>query len=57
MSIINWLLYQKVKWYFEEHPEEFTDELKKQFAKIQAMGYEERFMDTCKTVLKEFHQM
>ena len=42
-----------MKWYFEEQPEEFTDDHKKQFAKIQAMGYEEKFMDACKNVLKE----
>lgn len=53
LHFVDWLRYQKVKWYFEEHPEGFSDERKKQFSEIQAMGYEERFMDKCKNVLKE----
>ncbi|MBO4402076.1 MAG: hypothetical protein J5792_00115 [Bacteroidales bacterium] len=50
---IPWLRFQQVKWYFEEHPEEFTEERKEQFARIQAMGYDEKFKDACKDVLKE----
>ena len=50
---IDWIRYQNLKWYFEEHPEEFTEERKKRFAQIQAIGYDKKFKDACKKVLKE----
>ena len=49
---IDWIRYQNLKWYFEEHPEEFTEERKKRFAQIQAIGYDKKFKDACKKVLK-----
>lgn len=50
---VDWLRFQQIKWFFEEHPEEFTDERKKQFAQIQAIGYDKQFKDACRNVLKE----
>lgn len=52
---IDWIRYQNLKWYFEEHPEEFTEERKKRFAQIQAIGYDKKFKDACKKVLKELN--
>lgn len=49
---IDWIRYQNLKWYFEEHPEEFTEERKKRFAQLQAIGYDKKFKDACKKVLK-----
>ena len=50
---IDWLRYQKVKWYFEEHPEELTPEHKEQFRNLQKKGYDERFKVTCKELLQQ----
>ena len=50
-----WLNYQRIKWYFEEHPEELTGETRERFLHIQSMGHEETFKDTCRTILKELN--
>lgn len=50
---VNWFRYQQVKWYFEEHPEELTEEREEQFAKIQSRGYDISFKDTCMKLLEE----
>ena len=47
------LNYQRIKWYFEEYPEELTGENQYEFRRIQDMGYDEMFKDACITVLKE----
>ena len=50
---VDWYRYQQVKWYFEEHPDELVGDMKSEFEEIQAMGHDERFLRTCKSVLKE----
>ena len=49
---IDWHKYQCIKKYFEEHPEELVSKTKENFERIQGQGYEERFQDACKAVLK-----
>lgn len=48
-----WLKFQQVKWYFKEHPDGLTGEMKAKFDELQQIGYDERFVETCKSVLKE----
>ena len=52
LHFVDWLNYQKIKWYFEAHPEEFTEERKIQFSQMQMLSYDERFRDACENVLK-----
>lgn len=53
LHFMKWLQFQQLKWYFEEHPEELVGEMEARFENIQQMGYDERFIETCKNVLKE----
>ncbi len=53
LHYMKWLKYQQVKWYFEEHPDELVGGMEVRFDELQKMGYDERFVDTCKTILKE----
>lgn len=53
LHYISWYRFQLVKWYFEEHPEELVGETKERFESIQGWLYEERFIEACKTVLRE----
>lgn len=50
-----WLRYQRMKWYFEEHPEKLTDDYREQFMSIQEMGYDERFKGICEDLLNELN--
>lgn len=54
---IGWYRYQQLKWYFEEHPEELTGAYRARYARIQSMGYDERFQETCKNVLEEVREI
>ena len=56
LHFIKWLEFQQVKWYFEEHPDELVGEMKVRFENIRQMGYDERFVETCKSVLKEVQE-
>ena len=53
LHYIKWLQFQQLKWYFEEHPDELVGEKKARFNDIQQMGYEKRFVETCRSVLRE----
>lgn len=53
LHYMKWLQFQQVKWYFDEHPDELVGEMKDRFDELQHMGYDERFIETCKSVLKE----
>ena len=53
LHFMKWLKFQQLKWYFEEHPDELVGEMESRFEDIQQMGYDERFIETCKSVLKE----
>lgn len=56
LHFMRWLKFQQLKWYFDEHPEELVGEMKLQFEDIQQMGYDERFKETCKNVLRELKE-
>ena len=49
----DWYRFQQLKWHFEEHPDELVGDTKRRFEEIRAIGYDERFLRTCKHVLKE----
>lgn len=53
LHYIKWLQFQQLKWYFEEHPDELVGEKKARFKDIQQMGYDERFVETCRNILRE----
>ena len=53
LHYMKWLKFQQVKWYFEEHPDELVGEMKARFDELQQMNYDERFVYTCKSILKE----
>ena len=53
LHYMKWLKFQQVKWYFEEHPDELVGEIKARFDELQQMNYDERFVYTCKSILKE----
>jgi len=53
LHYMKWLQFQQVKWYFGEHPDELVGERKDRFDELQQMRYDERFVETCKGVLKE----
>lgn len=53
LHYMKWIQFQQVKWYFDEHPDELVGEMKDRFDELQHMGYDERFIETCKSVLKE----
>lgn len=56
LHFMKWFKFQQLKWYFEEHPEELVGETKARFDDIRQMGYDERFMETCNSVLKELKE-
>lgn len=56
LHFMKWFKFQQLKWYFEEHPEELVGETKARFEDIRQMGYDERFMETCNSVLKELKE-
>ena len=53
LHYIKWLKFQRLKWYFEEHPEELVGQTKESYDEICHMGYDERFLETCESVLKD----
>mgnify|MGYP006873000455 CR=1 FL=1 len=53
LHYMKWLQFQQVNWYFEEHPDKLVGGMKDRFDELQQMGYDERFVETCKNVLKE----
>jgi len=50
---LDWYRFQQVKWYFEDHPEELTDERREKLAHLKSNGYDEKFLEICNTILKE----
>ena len=52
---MKWLQFQQVKWYFEEHPDELVEGMKDRFDELQRMGYDERFVETCRSILRELN--
>lgn len=56
LHYMKWLKFQQVKWYFEEHSDELVGEMKERYEDICQMGYDERFVETCKSVLKELKE-
>ena len=53
LHYMKWLKFQQVKWYFEEHPDVLVGEMKARFDEMEQMNYDERFVYTCKSILKE----
>lgn len=53
LHYMKWLQFQQVKWYFDGHPDELVGERKDRFDELQQMGYDERFVEICKSVLIE----
>ena len=53
LHYVKWYQFQQLKWHFEEHPDELVGDMKARFKDIQQMGYDERFVETCRSVLKE----
>ena len=51
---LDWYRFQQVKWYFEDHPEELTDERREKLDHLKSNDYDGRFMEICNTILKEF---
>jgi len=41
MHYIKWLDFQRLKWYYEEHPDELVGETKARFEQVRQMGYDE----------------
>ena len=50
---LDWYRFQQVKWYFEDHPEELTDERREKLDHLKSNDYDGRFMEICNTILKE----
>ena len=50
---VRWCKVQRVKWYFEEHPDELVGETKERFDDIMSQGDDEHFRQICETVLHE----
>lgn len=55
LHYMKWLQFQQVKWYFEEHPDELVEGMKDRFDELQQMGYDERFVETCRSILRELN--
>ena len=55
LHYMKWLQFQQVKWYFEEHPDELVEGMKDWFDEQQQMGYDERFVETCRSILRELN--
>lgn len=56
LHFIDWLRYQQVEQYFEEHPEELIGERKETFEELQRCGYTERFKSVCQTAIEELNK-
>jgi len=54
---MKWCTFQEMKWYFEAHPDELVGETKSKYENILQMGYHERFVAACKTVLLELKKV
>ena len=48
-----WLEFNQVRWYFEDHPEELKGESKQLFEELERRDFDGRFRKTCQYVLKE----
>ena len=53
IHFLDWLKVQRLKWYFEEHPDELVGDTKDRFTNIMEMGHDQRFRRTCKNLLNE----
>lgn len=53
LHFIKWCQFQQVKWYFEEHPDKLVGDSLRQFERIQRMGIDEQFKETCRKTLAE----
>lgn len=52
-QVLDWYRFQQVKWYFEDHPEELTDERREKLDQLKSNGYDEKFLEICNNILKE----
>ena len=52
-QVLDWYRFQQVKWYFEDHPEELTDERRGKLDQLKSNGYDEKFLEICNNILKE----
>jgi len=50
---IDWLRFQKVEMYFEEHPDELVGQTKVTYEELKSHGYTEKFKQVCNHVLSE----
>ena len=49
LHYMKWLQFQQVNWYFQEHLDELSREKKDRFDELQQMGFDDRFVETCKS--------
>ena len=56
LHFIDWLKYQKIEQYFEEHPEELYGERKATFEGLKKRGYTEKFKSVCANVIAELNK-
>ena len=51
---LDWHKVHRVIWYYEEHPDELTEDLKERYSILLKLkdDYDQRFRHTCKKVLK-----
>lgn len=53
LHFIDWLRYQQVEQYFEEHPDELIGQTALTFEELKRRCYTEKFKQTCNNVLSE----
>lgn len=53
LHFVDWLKYQRVEQYFQEHPEELVGESAATFERLKRRKYTDRFRAVCANVLSE----
>ena len=53
LHFVDWLKYQRVEQYFQEHPEELVGESAATFERLKRRKYTDKFRAVCANVLSE----
>ena len=56
LHFVEWLRFQRIEQYFQEHPEELVGERVAVFEELKERQYTEKFKDVCATVISELEK-
>ena len=56
VHFVEWLRFQRIEQYFQEHPEELVGERVAVFEELKERQYTEKFKNVCATVISELEK-